>query len=257
MLRPRPITIAALVAVAVGFRLMPYLLHKFGVAIDPENTVLSLEFLAHPAVVHLRRRLLCEADERVPGAHGDLLAGDLGILAITGRFDWAFYADQPFTYLSVALAVSCGFMARAERSWQKIATAGLGAAVLFFVVSNFGTLGAERDVPEDLGRTGRVLRDGDSVLPQHADQHGRLPAAAVQPGIAAQRGAGARSPNGLIAEQRRWSRRKGTGRVAWRGPAARRARGWNSYCAERMPRSSISKISVAPGPIREPAPRSP
>ena len=139
MLRPRPITIAALVAVAVGFRLMPYLLHKFGVAIDPENTVYPWNFSPILPLCIFGAACFAKRTAAYLAPMAIYLAGDLGILAITGRFDWAFYADQPFTYLSVALAVSCGFMARAERSWQKIATAGLGAAVLFFVVSNFGT----------------------------------------------------------------------------------------------------------------------
>ena len=39
MLRPRPVTLAMLVVIAVGFRLLPYLLHTLGVPIDPENTV--------------------------------------------------------------------------------------------------------------------------------------------------------------------------------------------------------------------------
>ena len=66
------------------------------------------------------------------------LVGDLGIWLLSGRLDWAFYADQPATYLSVALVVTCGFIVRQRQSWQRIAGAGLGAAILFFAVSNFG-----------------------------------------------------------------------------------------------------------------------
>ena len=139
MLRPRPITIAALVAVAVGFRLMPYLLHKFGVAIDPENTVYPWNFSPILPLCIFGAACFAKRTSAYLAPMAIYLAGDLGILAITGRFDWAFYADQPFTYLSVALVVSCGLIARAERSWQKIAAAGLGSALLFFVVSNFGT----------------------------------------------------------------------------------------------------------------------
>lgn len=139
MLRPRPITVAALVAVAVGFRLMPYLLHRFGVPIDPENTIYPWNF--SPILPLCIFGAACFAKRTVAylAPMAIYLAGDLGVLAITGRLDWAFYADQPVTYLSVALVVSCGFIARAQRSWRKIAAAGLGSAVLFFAVSNFGT----------------------------------------------------------------------------------------------------------------------
>ena len=139
MLRPRPILLAMLVAIAVGFRLMPYLLHTLGVPIDPENTVYPWNF--SPILPLCIFGAACFAKRSIAylAPMAIYLAGDLGIWAITGRPDWAFYADQPVTYLSVALVVSCGFIARSQRSWGRIAVAGLGSAVLFFVVSNFGT----------------------------------------------------------------------------------------------------------------------
>ena len=139
MLRPRPVTVAMLVAVAIGFRLWPYVLNTLGVPIEPENTVYPWNFspilplCIFGAAYFANRTLAYLAPMAV------YLAGDLGIWLISGRADWAFYADQPVTYLSVALVVSCGFIARSQKSWQRIAAAGLGSAVLFFVVSNFGT----------------------------------------------------------------------------------------------------------------------
>ena len=41
-------------------------------------------------------------------------------------------------YLSVALVVATGFLVRTRRSLGRVAGAGLGSAVLFFLVSNFG-----------------------------------------------------------------------------------------------------------------------
>lgn len=128
-----------LVAIAVGFRLMPYLLHTLGVPIDPENTVYPWNF--SPILPLCIFGAACFAKRSIAylAPMAIYLAGDLGIWTITGRPDWAFYADQPVTYLSVALVVSCGFIARSQRSWGRIAMAGLGSAVLFFIVSNFGT----------------------------------------------------------------------------------------------------------------------
>lgn len=139
MLRPRPVTLAMLVVIAVGFRLMPYLLHTLGVPIDPENTVYPWNF--SPILPLCIFGAACFAKRTVAylAPIAIYLAGDLGIWAISGRADWAFYADQPITYLAVILVVSCGFIARSQRSWGRIAVAGLGSAVVFFVVSNFGT----------------------------------------------------------------------------------------------------------------------
>ena len=139
MLRPRPITVATLVAVAVGFRLMPYLLHSFGVPIDPENTVYPWNF--SPILPLCIFGAACFAKRTIAflAPLSIYMAGDLGIWVITGRVDWAFYADQPVTYFSVALVITCGFIVRLQCSWQRIAMVGLGSAVLFFVVSNFGT----------------------------------------------------------------------------------------------------------------------
>lgn len=139
MLRPRAVTVAMLVVVAVGFRLAPYLLHKLGVSVDPANTTYPWNFspilplCIFGAAVFMKRTAAYLAPMAI------YLAGDLGIWALTGRADWAFYADQPITYLSVALVVSCGFIARPQHSWGRIAAAGLGSAVIFFIVSNFGT----------------------------------------------------------------------------------------------------------------------
>lgn len=149
MLQLRPVTLAALVIVAVGFRLMPYLLHALGVPLDPENTAYLWNFspilplCVFGAACYARRSLAYLAPVAM------YLAGDLGIWLVTGRADWAFYAEQPVTYLAVALAVSCGFIARPQRSWQRIAAAGLGSAALFFAVSNLGTwaLGAGVSYP--------------------------------------------------------------------------------------------------------------
>ena len=139
MLQPRPLTVAMLVIVAVGFRLIPYLLHTLGVPIDPENTVYPWNF--SPILPLCIFGAACFAKRSVAylAPIAVYLAGDLGIWLISGGADWAFYADQPVTYLSVVLVVACGFIARSQRSWQRIAAAGIGGAILFFVVSNFGT----------------------------------------------------------------------------------------------------------------------
>ncbi len=139
MLQPRPTAMAMLVVVAVCFRLIPYALHSLGVSIDPANTVYPWNF--SPILPLCVFGAACFANRGVVylAPMAIYFAGDLGIGLISGHADWALYAGQPVTYLSVALVVTCGFIARSQKSWQRIAAAGLGSAVLFFVVSNFGT----------------------------------------------------------------------------------------------------------------------
>ena len=138
MQQPRGSTIVVLVAVALGFRLAPYLLHAFGVAVDPEVTAYPWNF--SPILPLAVFGAACYAGRGtawlVPV--GIYLAGDLGIWALTGRADWAFYDAQAAVYLSLILVVCCGLAVRRGRSWSRIAVTGLGSALVFFFVSNLG-----------------------------------------------------------------------------------------------------------------------
>lgn len=138
MTQPRTSAIAVLVLVAIGFRLAPYVLHQLGLPMDPEVTAYPWNF--SPILPLCLFGAACYASRigafLVPLAI--YLVGDLGIWLITGRLDWAFYSSQPVLYLSVLLVVVCGFALQFRRSWGRIAGVGLGSAVLFFVVSNFG-----------------------------------------------------------------------------------------------------------------------
>ena len=138
MLQPRASVIALLVVAAICIRLIPYLLHALGMPIDPENTVYPWNFspllpLSLFGAAYFASRYLAFL---VP--LGIYLAGDIGIWIITGRLDWALYAGQPMLYLSVLLVAASGLLLRSQRSWSRIASVGLGSAILFFVVSNFG-----------------------------------------------------------------------------------------------------------------------
>lgn len=44
MTQPRGSTLAIVIAVAIGFRLAPYLLHSFGLQIDPNDTLYPWNF---------------------------------------------------------------------------------------------------------------------------------------------------------------------------------------------------------------------
>ena len=138
MTHPRRSVLLALLTLSVAARLVPYLLLTLGVPINPTSTTYPWNF--SPILPICLFGGACYASQRlsygVPFA--TFLVGDVGIWAVTGRLDWAFYAYQPVVYFAVALMVTTGFALRHHRSWQRIATAGLLSSTTFFVVTNFG-----------------------------------------------------------------------------------------------------------------------
>ena len=137
-MKPRLSLILALLGLGVAARLAPYALSHFGLSIDPGNTVYPWNFSPILPVcifggAFYGRKTMVYA---IPFA--TYLAGDLGIWALTGRVDWAFYSFQPVVYLSVALVATTGFALRRQQSWGRVAAAGLISSVGFYLVTNFG-----------------------------------------------------------------------------------------------------------------------
>jgi hypothetical protein len=137
-MRPRFSLILALLALGLAARLAPYVLSHFGISIDPENTAYPWNFSPILPVcifggAFYGRQIMVYA---IPFA--TYLIGDLGIWALTGRFDWAFYSFQPVVYLSVALVAATGLALRGQQSWARVAAAGLISSVGFYLVTNFG-----------------------------------------------------------------------------------------------------------------------
>lgn len=88
------------------------------------------------------------------------LAGDLGIWAITGHFEWAFYPMQPFIYLMILMVVLIGeigtrwggqgaYLFQSSRNLLS----GVVGATLFFLLTNFliWAFGSEAIYPYTLG----------------------------------------------------------------------------------------------------------
>lgn len=136
--RPRRSTLVVLLLLSLGARLAPFLLLQLGVTMDPGQGFYPWNFSPLLPVGLFGAAFF--ADRRlaflVPLAC--YLLGDLGILIITGRPEWAFYGHQPVVYLSVAMVVVSGFMLRQNRSATRIAGTGLLASTAFFLLSNFG-----------------------------------------------------------------------------------------------------------------------
>lgn len=138
MLQPRPGLLGGLLAVSVLMRLLPYILYHFGLNIDPGTTTYPWNFSPLPAICLFGAAYLPRKSWAYFVPLGAFLLGDLGIWALTGRFDWAFYPVQPLVYGCIALKVTMGFLLRKHRSVASIAATGLASETLFFLITNFG-----------------------------------------------------------------------------------------------------------------------
>ena len=138
MYQPRFWFLAMMVCYTVAARLTPYVLSRFGMDIDPATTTYPWNFSPLMAIclfsaAHFKAR---EWAFIVP--LGSLLVSDLGVWALTGRLDWAFYPNQALVYGCFALTICLGMWLRHRRSATAIAGTGLVGETVFFLVTNFG-----------------------------------------------------------------------------------------------------------------------
>lgn len=153
MKQPRPLMLAGFLLLCAAFKLVPYVMSRFGLSIDPETTYYPWNFspilpLCLFGAVYFGER---KWSYFIPLAAW--FAGDLGIWALTGKGEFAFYGgEQLLVYLSFALVISLGFVLRKRRSYLWVAGTGFAGATLFFLVSNFGVwlFGGELRYPHTL-----------------------------------------------------------------------------------------------------------
>ncbi|MYE12679.1 MAG: hypothetical protein F4X99_13700, partial [Gammaproteobacteria bacterium] len=110
MMQPRGSTLAVLILVALAFRLAPYVLHAFGVPIDPADTDYPWNF--SPVLPLCLFGAACFATPRAAylAPFAIYLAGDLGIWLLTGRAARGMYGAHPVRYISVARGVVSGLL---------------------------------------------------------------------------------------------------------------------------------------------------
>lgn len=141
------LVVVTLIAFAVLMKLMPYLLPVWGYQINEADVA---SYLWHFSPMLPLTLVLGSRYSAKTGALLALLlwfASDLGFLAVTGRFDWVFYAGTPFHYLSILVVAMIGFAGTWLQSHGKLKQthsigltnlfSGMFAAFAFFVVSNF------------------------------------------------------------------------------------------------------------------------
>lgn len=137
-MKPRVVPILVLLALSVAARLTPYLLSRLGVPIDPAGTAYPWNFSPILPLCIFGGAFYAQPRLAYSIPFAILLLGDLGIWALTGRFDWAFYPFQPVVYLAFAFVATTGFALRGRRTWRGVAVAGLVSSTGFFVLTNFG-----------------------------------------------------------------------------------------------------------------------
>ncbi len=138
MRQPRISVLWFLLVYAVAMRLLPYALNVLaGVSIDPETTVYPWNFSPLLPIALFGGAVFAQRHWAVLLPLSAWFLGDLGIWAITGHADWAFYPGQVFVYLAVVLSVALGFAVRRRLGAGSIAMAGFLGAVQFFLLTNF------------------------------------------------------------------------------------------------------------------------
>ncbi len=128
--------LAAFVAYTLLMRVLPYVLHRgFGMNIE-FSYFYPWNFSAIYAIAIFGGAMLAARTAFLLPIVVFFIS-DVTIALLMGA-DWGSYRNQPITYAAFALLVLCGMPLRHRLSATRIATAGLGGAVLFFLVSNFG-----------------------------------------------------------------------------------------------------------------------
>jgi hypothetical protein len=133
MFQPRTWLLATLVLYAAMMKLLPY---AFGIW-DP-NSAYPWNFSPVYAVCLFGGAYFVRREQAFLVPLAAWLLGDLGIWAITGRFAWAFYPNQFLVYGSLCLLVGLGTRIPRRYSFRHVAAAGVGGALAFFLITNFG-----------------------------------------------------------------------------------------------------------------------
>lgn len=128
---------AVFFAYTLLIRLLPYLFYHFGMPLDPGVSWYPWNFSPTFAVCLFTGAFCADRRLSLLLPVGTFLLSDLGIWALTGRFDWAFYPAQFAVYGCLLCCTSIGFLLRNEHSALRVAGAGLTGCIVFFIATNF------------------------------------------------------------------------------------------------------------------------
>lgn len=135
--QPRWSFLAAMFGHLLLVRLLPYALPLLGIQLRPDIAFYPWNFSPAHALCLFGGAYFQDRRLSVSLPLLTILASDLGIWALSGRTDWAFYPGQWSVYVSFAVCTALGFRLQTDRRVLRVAGTGLLGCLLFFVVTNF------------------------------------------------------------------------------------------------------------------------
>ena len=142
--------VAFILVYTVLVKLLPYVLFQYGMDVEKNFAIYPWNFTPMFAVCLFGGAFYQSRISAVLIPLGLMLIADLGIWAVTGKADWAFYGvDQFVVYGALALCAAIGLLLRNHRRVQHIAFAGIASCLSFYVITNFAVWLGSTTYPQD------------------------------------------------------------------------------------------------------------
>ena len=188
MQRPRIQFLLCLLVYMFILRLLPYVLMNCDIKMDPAVLYYPWNFSPLTAVCLFGGAFLADRRLSLLVPLATLFLSDLGILAVTGKIEWAFPAGHwALTYISFTAAAALGFLLRHRKPKAFSRSAIVAGTVIrsrVFRSVEFSGLGAHfgrTDVCRHSRRTSRMLSCSAAILRKIAAGNGDVYRAIVQP----------------------------------------------------------------------------
>lgn len=147
---PRWRFVAFVFAYAIAIKVLPYVLYRMGMDVEQNFTIYPWNFSPIFAVAIFGGAMYKSKTNALWAPLAAMLAGDIGIWAVTGKFDWAFYSGQWVIYAAFAICAAIGFLLREKRTWGRVAITGAASCLTFFLITNFATWVGSTIYPQNL-----------------------------------------------------------------------------------------------------------
>lgn len=124
----------------------------FRASVDPDVGTYLWNFSPLLATVLFSGAMYRERAWSIVAPLATYLLGDVAVWLASGDVADAFHPISAFTYLAIAAVLGCGWwLRRGPRSWGRVTVAALSGAVVFFLISNFGSWVMDPWLPSPTG----------------------------------------------------------------------------------------------------------
>jgi hypothetical protein len=138
MSRPNLFFIVGLSLYTLSMKLMPYALKLLGVEIEPPHTFYPWNFSPLSAFCLFGAAYYARTRWAFILPLAIWFAGDLGIWALTGRVEWAFYNNMITVYFSIFIIIALGTWLRGKQSLGAVWLTGIVGETIYFLLTNLG-----------------------------------------------------------------------------------------------------------------------